>query len=167
MTKKKVTFMNFELDVDAEEFVEQISLIEKERIEKTQLFTYLLDHTSDGHFYWHISTWQPDSPDLNLDDYHFFCPRLKAQLGYGEEELENKHSTFSFITKEGEHEKFQTLIKDHAANTPDDIFQIEMIFIHKDSSERNILVRAYFPEFDGNGNPTRLLGIHIDTTDID
>jgi PAS domain S-box-containing protein len=102
--------------------------------------------------------------DWNLKDNSvYFSPEWKSQIGYANDELENKYEEWE--TRIHPEDKPIVLAKLHAAlQPPHPRYEVEFRLRHKDGSYRWISVTANFI-FDEHRNPVRMMGCHIDITE--
>lgn len=140
-----------------EGFVEDITSrknIEQRLIESEERLSLALLATSNGLWDWNLET----------DDI-YYSPAWKSMLGYSENELENKLSTLERLVHPEDLEKIKTYInefldKKHLR------YEIEFRMIHKNGQTLVILSRA-IKEFDNQtGKVQRLVGVHMDLTEI-
>ena len=101
--------------------------------------------------------------DLEANEV-YYSPRWKSMLGYGEDELDHKLSTWETLVhpddKEGVLEKIQDYI---SGNT--DSFEVEMRMSHKNGRIIFVLSRAFLVTRESDNKPIRLVGTHIDITE--
>ncbi len=100
--------------------------------------------------------------DLRTDDL-YLSPRWKQQLGYEEDELENKFSTFEDLIHPDDRPEVMEHVENYL-NGEEQKFKFEFRMVHKDGSVKWILARgeAYRDE---NGLPYRMAGSHTDITE--
>jgi PAS domain S-box-containing protein len=101
--------------------------------------------------------WNVETEELYLD------PNIKAILGYGDEEIENKLETWVEYVWEGDREKVMQAVKEHLeGKTPEYVCEHRMT--HKDGSQRWILVRGKAIR-DSQGKAIALIGTDTEITD--
>lgn len=96
-------------------------------------------------------------------DRIYYSPSWKTQLGYGDDELENRFATFETLLAEEDREA----VLAHLARfreEADGHWEHSFHLRHKDGHYVPILARAT-PVRDGEGNVVRLLGVHVDLTE--
>ena len=126
---------------------------EKLRVSEERLSLALLA-TSDGLWDWNLET-----------DGVYYSPAWLSMLGYREEELEKKLSTFEKLIHPDDLGKVKTYIKEFL-NKKYLRFEIEFRMIHKNGTILIILSRG-IKEFDNHtGKVQRLVGVHKDVTEI-
>jgi PAS domain S-box-containing protein len=93
----------------------------------------------------------------------YLSPAWKAQLGYGDHELENSFDTFAMLLHEADRD--ETLAAVQAwIEAPTGMWLRRFRLRHKDGGWRWIQARGA-PVVDDDGTVRRLLGTHIDLTD--
>jgi len=101
--------------------------------------------------------------DLETDEV-YYSPRWKSMLGYSENELDHKLSTWETLVhpedKDGVLEKIQDYVSGSA-----DSFEVEMRMSHRDGHTIFVLSRAFLVARESDNKPIRLVGTHIDITE--
>lgn len=125
---------------------------EKELTAATQRFQMCMNGSSDGYWDW----------DLRVDDL-YLSPSLKAQLGYGPDELPS--NTLAFFTRlhPDDQSALNAAIQDVLQNRTDR-YQVEFRLRHRDGTYRWILSRAVAVR-EPDGTAARLAGSHTDISD--
>lgn len=120
---------------------------------KEELLSMAFRATSDGIWDWDLKT-----------DQVWFSPQWKAQLGYDEDELNNRFDTWTDLVFEEDRIEAMNGLEQHIAGQSD---RFEMIqrFRHKDGHTVFILVRA-FAVRDEEGRAIRMVGAHTDVTEL-
>lgn len=93
----------------------------------------------------------------------YYSPRWKSMLGYEDEELENKYSTWEALLHPDEREQALAAVK-ACLSGPSGTFELEQRLRHKDGSYRWILARAVVLR-DAGGRALRMAGSHVDLTE--
>lgn len=112
-----------------------------------------LSHTNDGLWDW----------DLETDEV-YYSPRWKQMLGYGDSELKNNIETWSNLVHVDDKEAVLNKVQDCISGQTE-AFEVEMRMLHKDGHEVFVLSRASFVNQLVDGQPARLVGIHVDITE--
>jgi len=92
----------------------------------------------------------------------YFSPLWKKQIGYLDNELENKFETWVEHLHPEDKERSLKAVDEYLKN-PEGYFELEFRFKHKDGSYRFIYSKAA-SVIDDNGKVTRLFGAHTDIT---
>lgn len=100
--------------------------------------------------------------DLNTNEV-YFSPEWKRQLGYSDQELENRYEEWEDRLHPEDHDR---VIKTDLAyiKKPYPNYEQEFRLRHKNGSYRWILSRSAVLA-DDKGKPTRMHGVHVDITD--
>ncbi|MEA2028760.1 MAG: EAL domain-containing protein [Campylobacterota bacterium] len=121
--------------------------------ESQERLTLALEGSSDG-------LW-----DLNLISYQvYFSPRWKEMLGYSDDELNNSFETWQSSLHLDDREKTTTYLNDFLASS-NTKYEIKFRMKQKDGNYLPILARAK-KVFDSNGKAVRLIGTHVDISEI-
>lgn len=115
-------------------------------------FALAVRGTNDGIWDWDIRT-----------NEVFFSPRWKSMIGFGEDELENKFSTFEQLLHPDDHHRVLAVLNDYLSGKSPR-YSVEFRFRHKDGTWRWILARGRALR-DENGKPYRMAGSHTDVTE--
>ena len=92
-----------------------------------------------------------------------FSPEWKQQIGYLEHELQGRYDEWENRLHPDDIEKTLAVLKSSQA-PPFPPYETEFRLRHKDGSYRWILATGDM-EFDDKGNPTRMMGVHVDITE--
>ena len=122
--------------------------VENNLKEEKEVLEFILEHTTDGYWDWDLKT-----------DYEYLSPKLKKQLGYEEDEMENKPESWKSICDKSDLEKTEKRIKDHLDGITED-FKSRIKLTHKDGHIINILCRGKVVKRDENNQPLRMIGTH-------
>lgn len=140
-------------------FSRQIESMARELSERTRAlrdseerFSLAVAGANDGLWDWNVKTGEV-----------YFSPRWKTMLGYEEDELPDRFSTWQELLhpddrKRAEKEVGRMIREEHEQ------FQLEFRLRHKSGDYREILSRAYTVKEDGK--PVRVVGTHVDLTDL-
>lgn len=100
--------------------------------------------------------------DLVTDQVHY-SPEWKSQLGYGPDELPGNFGLWRSLLHPEDRAAAEAKVADYLAGRIP-VYSIEFRLRHKDGSYRWIYSRGELLN-DAHGNPTRLLGCHLDITE--
>ena len=120
--------------------------------ESKKRFDLTMKATQVGIFDWNLIT-----------DKIYYSPGWKRILGYKENELPNKLSTWETLTFSGDIKKSRQMI-DEVINKERNHYELEFRMRHKDGYWVDILSRAE-AVFDRRRNVIRLIGTHVDVTE--
>jgi len=101
--------------------------------------------------------------DLNTDKV-YFSKEWKEQIGYGEEEIMNEYSEWESRIHPDDLQDTLTKIKEYREN-PQGYLETSFRFRHRNGSYLWILAKASL-FYDDAGNPARLVGTHLDITNL-
>ena len=116
--------------------------------EENNLLEFLLEHSLDGYWDWNIVT-----------NYEYLSPKFKQQLGYGEDEMENKPEAWMSICNPEDLEEAQKVIGEVLGGGNDE-FNLDLRFTHKKGHEVKILCRGKLIKKSDDGVPLRMIGTH-------
>jgi len=116
-------------------------------------FSLAMRGANDGLWDWNLET-----------DEVYYSPRWKTMLGYQEDELENKLSTWASLVHLDDKDVVLNKVQDYIAGR-NNSFEVEMRMRHKDGHEVFVLSRAFLVTRKSDGKPVRLVGTHIDITE--
>ena len=159
--KEKITFMNFELDIKLDDLVSKIGSIEKEKNDKIYLLVKILESSTDGYWDWHIGSGVDGE-----EDYEFLSERFKQQLGYSNEDMEDKPSSWQSICNADDLASMLQKAQEHFDSQGEVDFMTECRYIHKNGSMIWILCRGSVVEWNEDGSPKRMVGTHTDITSL-
>jgi PAS domain S-box-containing protein len=92
---------------------ETLNRVEDNLHEEKEVLEFILEHTTDGYWDWDLTT-----------NYQFLSPKLKNQLGYEEDEMENKPESWQAICDKLDLEKTEKRIEDHLDGITEDFKSI-------------------------------------------
>jgi len=129
------------------------TVVNEERV--NDMFESIKDACKDGYWEWKFK-----------DNYRYFSPSLKEQLGY---DLKDDNLFFEkvkvLISEEDETRVIENLEK-HFKSKGKEPFRVIITYLKKNGDKIKILCRGVVTEWDENGEPLRMVGSHIDVTDI-
>lgn len=94
----------------------------------------------------------------------YFSPRWKSMLGYEDDELENSIATWENLLAPEDKDKTLETLENYLKGKTEH-YRSEFRMCHKDGTYRHILSRA-FSRIDAKGKITRLVGTHVDVTEL-
>ena len=116
-------------------------------------FSLAMRGANDGLWDWNLET-----------DEVYYSPRWKSMLGYGEQELEYKLSTWANLVHPDDKDTVLKKVQDYIAGR-NKSFEVEMRMRHKNGREVIVLSRAFLVTRESDGKPIRLVGTHVDITE--
>ncbi|TYQ30437.1 ATP-binding protein [Pseudanabaena sp. UWO310] len=138
--------VNADLEDRVEERTEALRISEER-------FQLTMQSVNDGIWDWYLDTNQV-----------YFSPQWKLILGYADDELVNKLSTWEELTHPEDLGSAYAGIHAHLKGLTS-TYHLEFRMRHKDGDYRWILSRAKVVAWDGMGQPLRLVGSHTDISD--
>jgi len=117
-----------------------------------QRFSLAMQGANDGLWDWNMT-----------GDDVYYSHRWKEMLGYEENELENKLSTWEELVHPEDKDPTYEEINEYIQGKKEK-FEKEIRMRHKDGHYINILSRAFVSRDGETGEPIRLVGTHIDMT---
>jgi PAS domain S-box-containing protein len=125
---------------------------EKLLSESEERFSLAMKGANDGLWDWNM-----------LTDEVYYSPRWKQMLGYEDNELENKLSTFEQLTHHKDLEKMHNAIHGYIQGEKLS-YEIELRMQHKQKHFVDILSRGFVILDETSNKPIRMVGTHIDIT---
>lgn len=113
----------------------------------------LLESESAGYWDW-------DIPGKT----QYLSPRFKSMFGYDDHELENKPETWMRLIHPDDLPIVMANYEAHTASHGEVPYDQEVRYRHKNGSIVWVQCRGRVVEWDDNGDPLRLLGVHMDIT---
>ncbi len=135
--------------VERENDVESVNTQIRQNEERLR---YALEATHDGLWDWDLSTNQA-----------YFSPRWKEMLGYQEHEIASQYKTWEKLIHPDDLATVLSHLNAHL-DDPNQPYELLHRLRHKDGSWRWILTRGSAHR-DAEGNPTRMVGTHVDVTE--
>ena len=123
--------------------------------EKADIFDTVTEGTLAGFWDWDIK-----------NNKEYLSPKFKQALGYKDHEMENSPDSWQkIIFKEDLVEVFKHF-DDHVASKGKIPFHNEVRYHHKNGSTVHIICSGKVVEWDKEGAPLRMVGVHVDVTDL-
>lgn len=111
--------------------------------------------STDGYWDWNV-----------VDNVEYLSPGFKKQLGYTDEELKNVPESWMNIIHPDDLIVALELFKDHVKSRGAIEYKMVARYTHKKGHEIKILCRGSVIEWDEDNNPIRMVGTHIDITNL-
>lgn len=134
--------------------IHENSLLEDEILENKDRFLFALKGANDGLWDWNL-----------LNDEVYYSPRWKSMLGFEDNELENHLTTWEKLVDSDDKTIVLKKVED-LINGKESEFNIEMKMNHKNGSKVVVLSRAFLIRDENDGKPLRLIGTHVDVTEL-
>jgi PAS domain S-box-containing protein len=135
--------------------VEELTIRDNDAFERKELLELLMGITSDGYWDWNLKT-----------NEVFLNSNYKKQLGYKPEELKNAKETWEKLMFDDDLKLMEEKVKAHVDSNGTIPFKMIARYKHKDGRTVKILCRGKVVEWDNNNEPVRIVGTHVDLTDI-
>lgn len=135
--------------------VEELTIRDNNVFERKELLELLMEITSDGYWDWNLKT-----------NEVFLNPNYKKQLGYKPEELKNEKETWEKLMLDEDLKIMGDKMKAHIESNGNTPFKMVARYTHKNGQIVKILCRGKVVEWDENNEPIRMVGTHVDLTDI-
>ncbi len=135
--------------------VEELTIRDTKVFKRKELLELLMTITSDGLWDWNLST-----------NEVFLNPNYKMQLGYKPEELEDSPKTWEKLMLDDDLKVMEDKLNKHVASKGKEPFKMVARYTHKNGHTVKILCRGMVVEWDDNNKPIRMVGTHVDLTDI-
>lgn len=132
--------------------VTQERLMRDSLAESEERFKLAMEGSHDGLWDWQVGT-----------DKVYFSPSWKRLLGYEDHELTNDFGTWERLTAPDDLEVAKKALHDALGNPEKDSYVAEFCMAHKNGHWVHILAKALIVR-DEEGNPTRVVGTHLDRT---
>ena len=135
--------------------VEELSIRDEKIFRRKNILEAILEASSDGLWEWNLQ-----------DNTAFLSPNYKLQLGYNDDELPNSPATWHKLMNDEDLDTMSKELEKHVKTKGEYPFRTLARYEHKNGSEVKILCRGKVVEWDDNGNPIKMVGMHIDLTDM-
>ena len=114
-----------------------------------------MEQSMAGYWDWHIPK-----------NYEYLSPGFKKMFGYEDHELENSPESWQKIIHQEDLKKVFKNFDDHVSTKGKIPYSNEVRYIHKDGSIVWVICNGKVVEWDNEGNPLRMIGFHIDITEL-
>ena len=135
--------------------VEELTIRDEKIFRRKSTLEAIIDASSDGLWEWDVQ-----------DDTAFLSPNYKLQLGYEDHELPNSPETWHRLMYEEDLDLMNKEFDKHVESRGEYPFRIVTRYQHKDGHEVKVLCRGKVIEWGLNGEPIKMVGMHIDLTGI-
>lgn len=98
--------------------------------------------------------------------YKYLSPSLKAQLGYEDDEVKNVEGALKEMIVEDDIPMLLNNLENHFKSGGEIEFKTVVRYKHKNGSIVKILCRGQVVDWGENGEPLRMVGSHVNVTDI-
>lgn len=123
--------------------------------DREMIFNHIIESTFAGYFDWQI----PENTE-------YLSPTFKKMFGYEDHEMESSPEAWQRIIFQEDLPKVFELFGAHVESKGKVPFDSELRYHHKNGSMVWVFCRGKVVEWDEQGNPLRMLGSHIDITNI-
>jgi len=137
------------------ELVSELNIRDIEVFETKELLEIIIENATDGYWDWMIE-----------DDYEFLSIGFKSQLGYSDDEMENHPSSWQKLIYEEDLDIMFSEVEKHFNSNGEYPFKVISRYKHKDGHEVKVLCKGKVVQWSKDGKPIRMVGTHIDITDI-
>ena len=127
---------------------DSLSRVEENLKEEMAILEFILEKSTDGYWDWNI-----------LTNYEYLSPKLKAQLGYLPNEMENSPKSWQTICNTDDLKKAGECIQKHLDGKTEE-FSETLRFTHKKGHIITILCSGIVVSRDIDGKATRMVGTH-------
>lgn len=136
------------------DMVDAIYKREKELVESEERFALAMRGANDGLWDWNLET-----------NEIYYSPRWKNMLGYEENELGTTLDSWADLVHPKDKDRVLQSVQDYIEGRTDS-FEVEMSMRHKNGHDVIILSRAFMLKKDKGDYPVRLVGTHVDITQL-
>ncbi|MEN7547411.1 PAS domain S-box protein [Rapidithrix thailandica] len=138
------------------EFLKQELATTKAKLEEKEfIFNAILEATLAGYWDWYIQ-----------ENYEYLSPTFKKMFGYEDKELENSPEAWQRLIFPEDLERVFRIFQLHVNSKGEIPYANEVRFRHKNGSTVNVLSKGKVIEWDEQGNPLRMVGCHVDITEL-
>ena len=137
------------------ELVDGLPIRDAEIFEMKEILELTLELSTDGYWDWDI-----------INGVEYLSPTFKSQLGYEVDEMENKPESWMALIHPDDLVLALKQFDDHVESKGESPYRAIARYTHKDGHEIKILCRGSVIEWDINNKPLRMVGTHIDITNL-
>ena len=135
--------------------VNELTKRDEDIFSRKEVLQAIVEASSDGLWDWNIQT-----------NTAFLSVNYKKQLGYEDHELANSPETWNRLMVPEDLKRMGELIEKHVESNGEIPFKIVAHYKHKNGHLAKILCRGKVIEWDDEGNPIRMVGMHVDLTGL-
>jgi len=135
--------------------VTAVKLLETEVRDQRDRLEGLLEGEAAGYWDWNI----PEHTE-------YMSPRFKAMFGYEDHEIENSPDAWQKLMHHDDLPSVLKLFNDHVKSRGKVPYDNEVRYWHKDGSIVWVLCRGRVVEWSKEGDPIRMMGVHVDITHL-
>jgi len=135
--------------------VKELTKRDENIFSRTEILQAIVDASSDGLWDWNLQ-----------EDTAFLSTTYKKQLGYENHELRNSPRTWEELIVPEDLEKMGQTLDAHIESDGEVPFKIVAHYKHKNGHLVKILCRGKIIEWDSEGKPVRMVGMHVDLTNL-
>ena len=175
------------------ELVDQLCIRDTEAFKRLEILKLTIGYSTDGYWDWNINdkknetivnrlvninesidNFKSYSVDKDSDKFNFdlffesfiSSPELIKHLGFDEDELNSSFKHYRDLVYEDDLNELNSEISKHFDSKGEYKFKSITRYKHKDGHTVKILSRGSVIEWDANKNPIRMVGTHIDITNL-
>ncbi|MEM6643165.1 MAG: PAS domain-containing protein [Bacteroidota bacterium] len=119
------------------------------------IFDNVLDSTLAGYWDWYIK-----------QDYEYMSPMFKKMFGYEDDEIQNHPDAWQKIIHPEDLPGVFEVFSRHVGSKGQIPYDNEVRYFHKDGSIVWVYCRGKVIEWDSQGEPVRMVGCHVDITQL-
>ncbi len=135
--------------------VSELPIRDAEVFKMRGILELTLELTTDGYWDWDV-----------VNNIQYLSPAFKKQLGYEVDEMENKPESWMSLIHPDDLKLALDKFDKHANSKGTLPYRSIGRYTHKEGHEITILCRGSVIEWDENNKPIRMVGTHIDITDL-
>lgn len=124
-------------------------------LDRNNAFEQLLEGTMAGYWDWMIQ-----------ENTEYLSPSFKAMFGYEDHEMENAPESWQKIIHPDDLPGVYETFNQHVASKGEIPYDNEVRYFHKDGSIVYVICRGKVIEWDDEGQPIRMVGSHVDITQL-
>tara|TARA_B110000977_G_scaffold192105_1_gene265177 strand:+ start:2411 stop:2860 length:450 start_codon:yes stop_codon:yes gene_type:complete len=137
------------------DLVSELPIRDAEVFKMREILELTLELTTDGYWDWDV-----------VNNSQYLSPAFKKQLGYEVDEMDNKPEAWMSLIRPEDLTLALSKINEHTKSKGVIPYRSIGRYTHKNGHEITILCRGSVIEWDEDNNPIRMVGTHIDITDL-
>ncbi|MEL6312347.1 MAG: PAS domain S-box protein, partial [Pseudomonadota bacterium] len=135
--------------------ITEVKLLAQEVREQRDRLEGLLESEAAGYWDWDI-----------VNGSFFMSPRFKGMFGYAEDEIENTPEARDGLILEDDLPAAREAFERHVSTRGSVPYDLEKRYRHRDGSIIWVLSRGRIVEWSSDHQPLRMMGVHVDITDM-